>query len=298
MHYNPGTNPDRQHYKDDMRRLNIGMLCLVAALVVGCSPDSSAGDRRASETTTFAPSVEATGLMLPTEVTPFAIVSLLTFPTTTPNAQTTQLKPATDIPPVTETPTRIFPTASSPLTEMPNTHLQTKCLSLLPNLPDGLQMNGTVVVGEDYGKAFLLETRTWTKIPLPMAKDGYSVNELHVSPDHKWLAYRAYRAEDSTQGISQLVVAAADGLPKEVVPWDNSWTMLSGWLDNERLLISREKKPTYPPTDSLVVFNPFTKQNQELSPDYPNIYYCPTGFSHRIGQISIETIPYMIQASA
>ena len=66
------------------------------------------------------------------------------------------------------------------------------------------------------------------------------------------------------------MVVAVDGQPFQLIPWEEGWMTVEGWLDNERLLISRRRKGQYD-LDSMIVLNPFTGQRTELAPNYPDI---------------------------
>jgi len=173
---------------------------------------------------------------------------------------------ATSMPIVTSTsvlPT-VLPTLASP-TSTPNSKVKVRCLEIAQE--HSLDIEGRLVLaaeGDASRSSYLLDMKTGDQILLPQSANE-SLLSLVVSPDKKWLAYRKY---DALTNTSQIVISTSEGKPQRIIPWGDSWREIAGWLDSEHLLISKESDRL----DSLLVFNPFTEQQQELLHKYDNIY--------------------------
>jgi hypothetical protein len=150
-------------------------------------------------------------------------------------------------------------------------------LEITPTLPSDVRVEGRIVFsGAGWlSPSYLLDMMTGDKIILNEEKDDV-IGYMNVSPDGKWLAYRHDKFHPAS---SQLIITASDGQPLQNIPWDSSWGQISGWLDDERLWISRKRgSDPYSINDVLIVLNPFTRRQQELPVDYPgfvNVYSGP-----------------------
>jgi hypothetical protein len=142
------------------------------------------------------------------------------------------------------------PTISLPLGKV----LTYQCLEVVPHLPPDLQPLGMLVIEEKH--PFLLELETGVKIALNDSKGGFS-----ASPDGKWLA--SFYVDDNIR--LWLSVEAASGKQEKLIPWNDDWFLLGGWLDDEHVWISHSKEPL------LTVVNPFSGEQQELVPDFPGL---------------------------
>ena len=106
--------------------------------------------------------------------------------------------------------------------------------------------------------SILMDMATGELITLPKAL--YNV----VSPDRTHLAYMD---GSDKNGNFTLVVTDPNGQGKILIPWEKDWFSLVQWLDNQRLVIIKKSYPLY----STVILNPFTKKQQELPSNYPDI---------------------------
>ena len=99
---------------------------------------------------------------------------------------------------------------------------------------------------------------------------------LETSPDGKWIVYEQ-DSQASPTG-SWLVVQSIDGQQKKV-PENSEWVNFGDyvWLDNQRLIFNNFINPPdvqrllHDPAYPMVVINPFTGEQSELSSDYPGL---------------------------
>jgi hypothetical protein len=108
---------------------------------------------------------------------------------------------------------------------------------------------------------------------------------LATSPDGKWITYEQDFKESSTGAGSWLIIQSADGQQHKKVPRDQSWLNFGDyvWLDNQHLIFNNfinppdiqrtQADPAYP----IVVVNPFTREEIELSSDYKELGLGITG---------------------
>jgi len=107
------------------------------------------------------------------------------------------------------------------------------------------------------------EIRPWT------SATTNEVADATVSPDGRWLAYIRDSYDQEGHLIdSKLSLLGADSQQQSAIPWGKDWAAISGWLDNERLVIV----PLNRPKGTIIVINPFTEQQQELPPFFPDVY--------------------------
>ena len=204
---------------------------------------------------------------------------------TPPPSQTGTVTPTSQPPSLTPTPTRqplaITPTPTPLQTATPSTTaspLQTatpktfvnQCLEVATSLPQNSKSSGVIVLYDYFSASplYLLDMKTGKQTTLPQI-EGENIESLVVSPDGKWLAYWSNRNRPAqvTLKNSWLVIATSDGKPYKLVPWQDGWRSVAGWLDQERVLVTRMPKKQYDP-DSLVVVNPFSGEQVEFTPDY------------------------------
>lgn len=138
-----------------------------------------------------------------------------------------------------------------------------------------MKLEGQIVFDGQFNDN-LLDMQTGNKIPLSQ-KDNEDLFYMSVSPDGKWLAYLGvvYDQSRNTELEKWLVVATRDGQQYKVIPWEENWFFIAQWLDNERLVIIRQRwnNRNMPfELDSVIMLNPFTGERQELLPDFPDIY--------------------------
>jgi hypothetical protein len=178
--------------------------------------------------------------------------------TVTPALTVTPTRPITATPYLTPT-----PTATQTPTIPPEAMLKIQCLEVTQASPPLMTIEGTLVLHGYRGEpAFLLKLETGDKIILPETSDAIGV--FDISPNGQWLAYMLFREKPERK----IFITEADGQIRQTLPWEEAWSSLSGWLDNNRLLIDLEGDRV----DSVLVLNPFTGQRKVLLPDYPDIY--------------------------
>lgn len=187
----------------------------------------------------------------------------------------------------------------------PETRLRYQCLEVTSALPTGAILEGRIVLDGQFND-YLLDVKTGDKIPLAQ-ETNIDLFYGTVSPDGKWLAYLQDTYDQSRSKIlkKELVVATGAGQLYKTIPWEDNWLYLIQWLDNQRLVIIRNRNTGNEPykLDSVIVLNPFTAQQQEFLPDYPNIYTIlkPTtlwGYYDAARTIYDPTLTWVVYAGA
>ena len=230
-----------------MRWRLIAPIIIFSSLIVSCSSDN---------THTTPTSISFTSSAVRSSDTPVP-------PTQTLAATQTSL------PTLTATRTMHQPTQTPVLTRtpiyLPYTRLTTHCLEVLESLPNNADLEGSLVLWRRGGYQehwFDLSSR----ILRPLTQEGELAGTFTVSPDGSWLGY----ITGSPSAGYRLVISRVNEPPITIrQPMENMDLM--GWLDNEHLVLVRYQEETY--LDPLIVLNPFTGQQVELMPDYPDIDY-------------------------
>ncbi len=220
-------------------------LLIAAAMLLGCSELNS--HTTPSSISFISPAVHSTATpVLPTQTLAATRTSL---PTIT--AKIT-------IPPPSQTPTL----TNTPIF-FPNTRLTTKCLEVLENLPNDIELEGSLVLWKLGGyQESWFDLSSW--VLRPLTQEGEGAVRFTVSPDGSWLGY----ITGSRSTGYRLMISRVNGPPITInIPME--YMDLMGWLDNEHLVLVRYQEETY--LDPLIVLNPFTGQQVELLPDYPDI---------------------------
>lgn len=205
----------------------------------------------------------------------------------------TEIPSSTSRPPTPDTPTQILVTQTSvgetPTPSLEELHFQ--CLEVMDKLPPGAVYHGRAVLkGWLPDPGVLMDLATGELITLP--KDIYDV----VSPDRTHLAYMDWSDES---GNFTLVVTDPNEQDKIVIPWEKDWFSLVQWLDNQRLVIIKESYPLY----STVILNPFTKKQQEIPSNYPDIlttfqyhYWGDYAYSEAVYDPTLTRVVYMLES--
>ena len=162
-------------------------------------------------------------------------------------------------PDLTFTPTSLPSTVTPLLTSTPE-ELRYQCLEIADGVPPDQAMQGVLVFNnEDNTVAFLWNIQTGVETRFSR-KEGERLFDFAVSPDRKKVMY--YGRLDGWV----LTIATDDGQPiwSQSVSTNN---FVWAWFDNEHLLNLAYKQDT----SYLVLLNPFTGEQQELSTDFPYI---------------------------
>src|SRR5690606_14681618 len=93
------------------------------------------------------------------------------------------------------------------------------------------------------------------------------VSFVHVSPDRQRIVYR------DSGDADELVIAGSDGRPIVTIGWDPDWRLISGWLDDSHVLVSRKGDRR----DSLLALDPASGQAREPTIHLPDRYYPDPG---------------------
>ena len=216
--------------------------------------------------------------------TPMSITPISTSPT---------ILSVTTLPPASSTPTQILVRQTSigetPTPSLEGLHFQ--CLEVMDKLPPGAVYHGVAVLrGWLPDPSVLMSMATGELITLP--KDNFVV----VSPDRTHLAYKDWSDEN---GNFTLVVTDPNGQGKILIPWEKDWFSLVQWLDNQRLVIIKKSYPLY----STVILNPFTKKQQEIPSNYPDIlttfqyhYWGDYAYSEAVYDPTLTRVVYMMES--
>ena len=96
-----------------------------------------------------------------------------------------------------------------------------------------------------------------------LEKRDYFVSSLNISPNGKWIAYRA--------GNILVLKNIATNITVDI-PWKSDWTYanLRGWVNDDLLLFSDDSSPEL--SHKLIAFNPFEKKEIILKVEYPDQY--------------------------
>jgi len=197
-------------------------------------------------------------------------------------ATSTPLTPTSTItttPTETGTPTAT-PTETPIPTYPPETRVQLQCLKVSPMLPDNADSPGVVILdgrrvsgGRYIPETFLHDMAT--RESLQIAGQDESLNSFMISPDKHLVAFNRVII-DANDRITQdeLVLADANGQVQIVIPWEEKWLDLLGWTNDQRLLLAYDEPITttdgYPAQVSYLVLDPFSGEQQMISPDYPH----------------------------
>ncbi len=186
--------------------------------------------------------------------------------TTSPSVQISSTPILTKVPTVNVTLAATLPIAKNTGTAF-SEPLSYQCLEIAPNLPSDADVKGIILTSGygETGETTLLDMKKKTSQVIE-EPDGTSLLSIQVSPNRKWLAYILF---SRIPGKSQLIVANSDGQSKQIIPWRDDWFLIAGWLDNERLLIT--KRPGEMTFGVLIILNPFTSESKVMIPDYPDM---------------------------
>jgi hypothetical protein len=153
------------------------------------------------------------------------------------SCQLTPLNPTvTDTPipeTVTATPSRI-PTKSPTITATPNPYVHFQCPEIVKEIPEGLELEGTIVLEgnqDNYG-LFLFDLKNNIQSKIPNYNPWYYTA---VSPNGELIAYQL--REDTDQRF--LAIADAGNTILKTIPWQDSWYEVVRWVNDEQLTIAK-----------------------------------------------------------
>ncbi len=171
--------------------------------------------------------------------------------------------------PATRTP------ASTPTSIPPEARLQFHCLNIVPNLYPSKVTQGSLVIRE-YGDGYK-PVQLWDlendKIIKLIGFEDRDPMDMAVSPNGQWLAYSIFVPGDQGgDSTTKVTVVDSTGQQVAVVSRDD-WVEVSRWLDNEHLLVKQDPPDPYvPQITGLTLLNPFTNEQQDLAPDFRDLY--------------------------
>lgn len=190
-----------------------------------------------------------------------------------------------------------------------NRNVQTQCLKILPTLSPQIISNGIVVLedrvftdNDSLKQDYLLNIQTGEI--LHINNDDEKGFDYIISPDRKSMAYNLLHFDvTGTVVQNQLIVASSAGKRLVSIPWEKGWIGLSGWLDNEWLVINISgldplegelRKPAH-----LLAVNPFSNERKILSPEFPDIHtfdmFDWAGWSRTMYDPSLTRVVYLTE---
>jgi hypothetical protein len=164
------------------------------------------------------------------------------------------------------------PTPKNTPTPVPSS--EDKCVEVKTGNLDELKSAGTIVLEDMHYKAYTINDNIYKKVEL--AKEDEIVVSIAVSPDRQLTAFYLYARNND---VSNLVIMDSSGVTQLVIPWEEDWSFISSWLDNQRLLINVYDRLSDGHPDlaakefsTFLVVNPFTGERELLQPNFPGIY--------------------------
>jgi dipeptidyl aminopeptidase/acylaminoacyl peptidase len=169
-------------------------------------------------------------------------------------------------------------TVTSSPTFLPETRLTRQCLEVLPNLPVGVNVNGTIILDGLWAQStitgtFLLDMSTQRSFQI--ARPNENLGNFVISKDKKSMAFNSTVLDSAGKIIQdQLVVATADGQWQKAIPWEEKWSGLLDWTDDDRLLIeTSDSSAVRQDIHVYLVLDPFSGKREILPSDYPGYIY-------------------------
>jgi hypothetical protein len=142
------------------------------------------------------------------------------------------------------------------LTTTPENQHILQCIEKQFNLPINIY-DGVIALG-GYGgdSSYLLDLSSST---LSILDEGKKIRSLTSSPDYAWLAYHDYEND-------KLIVLNATTGHKIIIPWEDDWLMLDGWLDGEHLIINMSGDEK-----GYLLINPVSNEKKYLADNFPDL---------------------------
>lgn len=96
-----------------------------------------------------------------------------------------------------------------------------------------------------------------------------SLHDFYVSPDHQKIVFtETYFDSSDRQAYFREILVFPDGQQNEVLVWPTVRGVPIGWLDNDRLIFSRNDLPF----GTITLLNPLTGQSEEIAPTFSDLY--------------------------
>jgi len=162
------------------------------------------------------------------------------------------------------------------LTSIPSKNtMSDQCWSTLSNLSSEVTLPGKLVLSSPEGLS-ILDFNKQTRREIKEL-----INYAAVSPNAESLSY-SYQPQDEKE---KLIIESNEGKIRAQVPVAQGWLTYYGmpWLDNERLWFSVFPDIMQGQVAHVVIINPFTGEQQELSSDYPGLERYQFGMANSPG---------------
>lgn len=168
-----------------------------------------------------------------------------------------------------------IPISTNTIAPLPTYSLEDiECEDVKSSNLDELNSKGTIIFHDKYYDAYMMNLKTFTKVKLNA--DDEVVFSIEVSPDQQLAAYQLGSRNTLK---SNLIIIDISGVTQITIPWEEGWSFIASWLDNQRLLINAygelsDGQPGLAAKEfsTFLVLNPFTGERKLLEPDFPNIY--------------------------
>ncbi len=243
-------------------------------MVIGCAP----GQKKPVG------NIPSMNVMLVTNSSNISTMTLTPSPIPTrslsPTVTKTQIPTAssTQIPTATPTPQTIVIQCAAPVVADLN----------------NLDMDGILVVDENadqdlHSNQYFLNLRTHQRYPLNEISNHWLRN-FEVSPDSRYIAYLDGNRYDENDVYYVVRESGGKIIARQLA--EKNWYGIVGWQDNQHILINLEKRRDgyidLPLT--MVRWNPFNGNKEELLPDFPGIDYIIDGVPNWGGYVFAPTV--------
>lgn len=228
--------------------LGVMLTCVVFGMLAGCMPQPE----------TLTPILTQPG-MINTGT-----------PASTPSSPTV-ITLLTDTPMLTSTPTATLTRTTSPSATFTPTD---SCPKRETDLQPGFLSPGTIVFIESewYRDPDHLYSLSYSDPAIQPFMDDLGPGKFgyfYVSHNGKWLAFTQERQEDQHR-IHDLFLTTGNDSKRKTISWDDeNWGGLKGWImDDQQLMILPHYNYHTTRRDELIIFNPFTGQQQHITPSF------------------------------
>lgn len=176
---------------------------------------------------------------------------------------------------------------SAKLTQVPE-GLRSQCLEVMDSIPGDANLSGKLVF-TDVWSTYVYDLDTGMRTDFLEVQDYYR-KSFFASPDRRMLAYVLSMSVSPYR--EWIIVEGNDGSRMAKVEIPAGVMHLNGWLDSERLWLTKDRDPIPPdkviPVSSVVILNPFNGESEELLPDYPGLEPLETFVRYHFGNTSVS----------